>query len=116
MALLAPTVVSGSAFPTLTAVAAASGGDTVTYKSHRRQVLIVNNGGAAACTVTITAQRTSIRNGEDVYSRANISQAVAAGAVRYFPITEAFTDANGLVNVGYSQVSSVTVGVLELDF
>lgn len=116
MALLAPTVLTGGNSPTLITVPAAAGGDTVAYNPARKQVLIVTNGGGSSITVTLTAQRTTLRIGEDVFSRANVVAATAAGATRYFSITEAFADANGLINVTYSAVTSVTVGVLELDF
>lgn len=116
MALLTPTIVSGSANPTLTTAAAAAGGDTVAFNPSREQVLVAINNSGASINVTVTAQRTTLRSGDATFTRSNTVQAVAAGTTRYFPMTSEFADANGLINIGYSAVTSVLVGVLELDF
>jgi len=52
----------------------------------------------------------------DVFTRANISQSVAAGATGLFPLSEAFVASDGLIAITYSKVTSLTVGLVELDY
>lgn len=75
------------------------------------EFLYINNGGASSLTVTFPIQQTV--DGQTVTSR---TMTVAAGKhalVGPFP-TGVFNDANGYVNVQWSEVSSVTIAVLIL--
>ena len=116
MALINPTIVGASASPILATVAAAAGGDTIAYDPSQSQMLVVVNASGVSVTVTLTAQRTSFKVGDATFTRANIVQVVALGTTRYFPLTSEFSDANGLINVTYSAVTTVSVGVLECDY
>jgi hypothetical protein len=90
-------------------VAAAGGGDS--YFMTGADLLVVKNGGGGSITVTITA------SGADNFGIVNtahdITRTVAAGAVAFIvPSTMArFRDSNGNVQIAYSGVTTVTVGV-----
>lgn len=115
MALLSPSTITAGSNTLLSYSAAAAGGDTVAYNRNKRQFLLVKNDHIAAWTVTVVAQRTSIAVGEDTYTRANITTpAVAASTSRMFPLTEAFVDASGLVNITYSGVTALSVALVEV--
>lgn len=116
MALLNPTIVGASANPVLAVFAAAAGGDTVAHDPTKKQVLVVINASAAATNVTMTVQKSSIKVGDQTFTRANIVQSVAAATTRYFPLTSEFVDALGLFNITCSALATVSVGVLELDY
>lgn len=100
--------------PTL--VAASGGGDAID-KNTGKEFLYVSNGGGGSINVTFAAQNTDASNsnfGEIV--KGDRIVAVAAGAVSLIgPFARtAFNDINGRVQVTYSGVTSVTVGVLSL--
>lgn len=113
MALLSAFSVTGAANPVVSLSAAGGSGDTVAFNPGKTQLLLVNNGSASNITVTITAQRTTLQVGRDVFSRANISQNVAAGTQRAFLLSEAYVDASGIINISYSATTTVTVALLE---
>jgi hypothetical protein len=96
----------------LGAVAAAGGGDS--FANNGSEFFYIKNGGGAGITVTFDAPGTCSFN-----SAANAAHdkacTIGAGEERIigsFP-TGRFNDANGLVQVTYSAVTSVTVAVLK---
>lgn len=106
MALLAKQAASIVGLNPITMNAANGGGDTVLVDAPG-VYLLVRNGDASAKTVTIVDPRTS-------YGQANpdIPVVIAAGNQAVIgPIPPEFADANGLVSITYSAVTSVTVGV-----
>lgn len=102
--------------PTLTGanlspVAANAGGDS--FDNSGNQLFYVKNGGGAPITVTFDAPNPDNFGITDNSHDAAVS--VAAGAERWvgpFPPGR-FNDANGRVQVAYSGVTTVTVGVLD---
>lgn len=108
MALL---TTQGVALPSLLeAVAVANaGGDTATPGNFTW--LEVTNGGGASINVTIDVP------GTDEYGTAkpDLVVAVLNGTTRKIPLrSNGFIQTNGLVNITYSAVTSVTVGVFTL--
>lgn len=106
------TVVPISVTPAVTTmVAAAGGGDE--FRGTGKEILRVRNGGGSPITVTIAAVNPA---GCPAGTLHNIAQAVAAGAE--IAITnlnpDRFNAADGNVDVTYSGVTSVTVGVIGL--
>jgi hypothetical protein len=88
--------------------AASAGGDTV--KPGDRRIVLVRNGGGSPINVTIVVP------GNDKYgnARPDIVRAVAAGAVEAFgPFPADLADSvDGLIDITYSGVTSVTVDAL----
>lgn len=98
--------ISGAA-PTF--AAASAGGDE--FANSGKEVLHVKNGSGSSINVTITSQRTCDQGGTH-----NVVVAVPAGEERRIgPFSvERFNDADsGRVEVAYSDVTSVTVGVFK---
>lgn len=93
-------------------VAAGAGGDKFLPGDHRE--LCVRNGGGAPITVSIAVPGTAKYGGSfPVASGAAIS--VAAGAEQRFgPFPADLAQADGLVSVTYSGVTSVTVAVVDV--
>lgn len=90
--------------------AATGGGDTFTPGPNL--CLIVNNGGGSSITVTVVTPG-SVR-GQAV---SDLSVSVPNGAVRYIKISPAdfFMDpTTGVGSITYSGVTSVTVGVIQV--
>ncbi|MCC6426290.1 MAG: hypothetical protein IT435_05665 [Phycisphaerales bacterium] len=114
MATLTP-VIPAAAGSALALVAAAGGGDQF-LNPRSNSLLHVANGGGAPINVTITAKATS-RPGDQNFppqTVADLVVAVAAGATKVIPVGKAYTDqTTGMVSVGYSGVTSVTVGVVQ---
>jgi len=105
MALLAPQAVDVDGLkPTFTA--AVGGGDTIAPAEGL--VLAVTNGDASAKTVTL------VRSGSQ-YGQANpdVARSVPAGETWFFQIPREFADSDGLIDVTYSAVTSVTVALLQ---
>ncbi len=103
------TAVQASVVPVVnTLVAAAGGGDK--YNNSGRERFRVRNGGGSTITVTITAVAAL---GCPAGTLHDISFTVAAGAEKVVGALDPlrFNDSNGQVSVGYSAVTSVTVGV-----
>jgi hypothetical protein len=89
-----------------TFAAAAGGGDTATPGADT--FLVVKNGGGSSINVTIDVP------GSDDFGNANPDMVVAVlnATERYIPLRHSkFVQASGLVNITYSAVTSVTVGV-----
>lgn len=90
-------------------VAADVAGDK--FKNKGNEFLIVNNGSASSITVTID----SVKNCSYGFDH-NVAVIVVAGAEvnigKFSPAR--FNDEEGYVSVAYSEVTSVTIGVLEL--
>jgi hypothetical protein len=88
------------------ATAASAGGDA--FNLQGREVLLVKNGDAGSHTVTVTSQKNNFgsQNTAD-----DLVVVVAAGKIaRIGPLSAAkFRDANGLAQVTYDGVTSVTV-------
>lgn len=88
---------------------AAAGGDSFPRRSGDT-VLHVKNGDASQHTVTIVSQA-SPGPGE---ASANEDVAIPAGEERFIgPFPEAFEDADGLVQITYDAVTSVTVAAID---
>lgn len=89
----------------------AADGDGDEYPNSGREMLVVDNAGGSAITVTFTAV------GECDYGTAHDSgpHTVGAGAQKVFPgvSVRRFNNDNGRVGVSYSDVTSVTVGVIK---
>lgn len=109
MALLTAQVARLSG-PAITYAAAAGGGDTFVIPTDHTE-LRVKNGGGSPITVTLTVP------GNTDYGVANpvLTFTVAAGAEAAcgpLPIARLTNPTTGVVNVGYSAVTSVTVAVV----
>lgn len=91
--------------------AAASGGDSFT--NNGSTFLYVKNGGAGAVTVTIDSQYAPLPVGT---AQSNVSVSVdASGEAMIGPLpTRSFNDGDGLAQVTYSGVTSVTVAAIKL--
>lgn len=89
--------------------AAAGGGDS--YFGTGADLFVVKNGGGAPITVTVTA------SGADNFGIVNVAhdltRSVAAGAIAFIVAStlSRFRDSNGNVQITYSGVTTVTVGV-----
>lgn len=99
--------------PAYVAVAAS---DQFPNPSDERTFLHVKNGSGASINVTITAQKTTAKvPGVGVVTISNLVVAVPAGAERVIgPFSDAYTDANGNVVVGYSATATVTAAAVRL--
>lgn len=96
---------------TLTAAAAAAGGDK--FAPSDRTWLRVINGGAGAITVTIVTPNNLI---SDV-AIADLAVSVGAGVTKDigpFPYEHFANSADGLADITYSGVTSVTVAAVKL--
>lgn len=91
--------------------AAAAGGDQFAWSE--RALLHVKNGSAASINVTITSQYT---NPPDGTAKDNLVISVAAGGEKMIgPLhRDGYRDSDGNVQVGYSDVTSVTVAALKM--
>lgn len=114
MALLTTNSMANGSGLLATYVSAAGGGDTVAYLPTKKQFLHVKNGGGSPITVTVTAQRTSISIGHEVFTRANVAQSVTNATERFIPLTPEYVDASGLFQITYSGVTSVTVAAVDM--
>lgn len=91
-----------------TLVAAAAGGDT--FDNDGKTLLRVANGGGSPITVTITGQKTL-----PIGTSATKTVSVTNGqtfVIGPFPVGVYNTDGANEVQVGYSDVTSVTVGAV----
>lgn len=97
--------------------AAAAGGDFFKPRAAGSVPVLVHikNGGAAAITLTVD-DPTSVSPVGAASWNPDLSVAVPAGSERIFPLAppERFTDAAGNVNLTYSGVTTVTVGVFRI--
>lgn len=114
MATLTPVnpAISGA----LLALTAAAGGGDQFANLRGNAYFVINNGGGGSINVTFAAQQTAIpaQGINPPIILANNVVAVAAGAQKIIgPIPAAFNDGNGNVQVTYSGVTTVTVGVLQ---
>lgn len=108
MAVLAvQRIVTAGLNPTF--AAAAGGGDE--FPNTGREFLEVINGGGGAITVTVTT--TGTVDGEPIADRAVSVPAGERRRIGPFP-TGTFNAADGNVDVAYSGVTTVTVGVFRL--
>lgn len=91
-----------------TMAAATALGDTI--RAGANQVLIVTNGDASAKTVTL------VRPGAEFgQNNPDVAKVIPAGETWYFLVPPEFADpADGLVDITYSAVTSVTVGVVRV--
>lgn len=89
----------------------AADGDGDEYANTGREVLVVNNASASAIDVTI-AQQSACSQGLSSPTH-DVVTSVAAGTVEYLPpVARRYNDADGNVQVSYSDTTSVTVAVL----
>lgn len=107
MAVLAAQFVGiPSILPTF--AAAAAGGDS--FVPQNDMFLVVKNGSGASVTVTVVVP------GNDDFgnARPDVAVVVAAATERYIPVSHGLylDPATGLVNVTYSAVTTVTVGLI----
>jgi hypothetical protein len=110
MALLATQSVTNTNGVVFTLAAAAGGGDTFTPSNN--QMLAVTNGGGSPITVTVATPQ-QVR-GLDIVQ---ISVSVTNGTTKLIRISPADFVADpttGLGNITYSAVTSVTVGVFQV--
>lgn len=106
MALLSvQSIIPAGIGPTYTA--AAAGGDTVPFTPG--VFLHVKNGGGASITVTL-ANPAGNQYGQ--VPLATIAVTVPAAGERMIELPGVLQDANGLINITYSGVTSVTVGAI----
>lgn len=92
---------------------AAAGGDEFAYDEHA--FIHVKNGDASEHTVTIPSQYTASEVKPGLQTQ-DLAVAVPAGEERMIgPFYEpAYKDSNGMVQITYDAVTSVTVGVFRL--
>jgi len=114
MALLTPIAVPGSAATAITFASAAAGGDTVAYKKDKVQIIIIKKGAGANSDTTVTAARTSVPTGRDVAALSNMTFSVVTNTSRAILVTPAYVASTGLVSIAYSNVTNLSVAVLEL--
>lgn len=96
-----------STLPTF--AAAAGGGDTA--EPGVNNFLVVKNGGGSPITVTLAVQGTD----DFGTARPDLAVTVANGTERYVPLRHAqLVNSSGRVDITYSAVTSVTVGVFRL--
>lgn len=90
--------------------------DTFLNVGDERNYLHVKNGSGASINVTVVAQKTQVKvPGVGQLTIANQIVAVPAGQERIIgPFSEAFNDANGMVVVNYSAITTVTAAALRL--
>lgn len=100
----------------ITLTAAAEAGDTFDDDGKERTILVVANGSGSSIDVTVSAAKTSTRvQGVGSIAVPDIKVAVAAGdTLEIGPFADAYRGAGGAVAVGYSAVTTVTVGVKRL--
>ncbi len=93
-----------------TTVSAAGGGDTVAVSSgDDRTFLYINNGGGSPITVTLTDPGKTPAGS----SATNPTVTVTNGTFKFIPLSPNLIDAStGLVSVGYSAVTTVTVAAV----
>lgn len=114
MALLTAQDISPVGHPPVYAGVNAS--DTVVIGTGQRVFLHVKNNSGGNINVTITAVRTSaVVSGVGNVTISNRVVTVPGGEERMIgPFTEAFTDTDGTVTIGYSATASVIAGVFQL--
>jgi len=102
--------VNGSLTDTLPASAAAGGDSVPAYTG--KEWIEVNNGGGSPINVSLVSQITAVPG----IAAANLLVAVPAGARRKLkapaPVST-WTDVNGKLQIIYSAVTTVTVGVFK---
>jgi hypothetical protein len=102
MAILTVTSLTTSGVqPSSYLTAAASGGDQ--FRNNGSTIFHVKNDGAGACAVTVDG------NPDVLVSVPGNSERILGP----YKVTD-FNDSNGRVNVSYDQVSTVTVGAVEV--
>ena len=111
MATITPTTLTNAGIDeTATMVAASTCGDKFRALSNRDYVR-VTNAAAATRTVTIPNQQ----GGSDiVVALDTLANAPANDKMIAFPAIDEFIDEDGYVNINYSAVTGVTVGVFRM--
>lgn len=101
---------------TITPVSATALGDTIADDGKQRTFLEVINGGESSIDVTISKHATSVHApGLGAVAVSDIVVAVGAGVTKLIgPFPDAYRGANGVIAVGYSAVTSVTVAAIGL--
>jgi hypothetical protein len=110
MAVLSPTTIDRAGEELVASLASATGGGD-SFVTTGKEFFVVKNGGGGSINVTFAVQSTV--DGQSVASKV---VAVAAGAIKGIgPFNPAlYGDGNQRVQVTYSGVTSVTVGVYTL--
>lgn len=100
----------------VTGAAASAGGDTVA-NPRGNTIIRITNGGGSTITATLAAQVTT-RPADGTFPAQTVSNAavsIAAGVTRLIgPVPPAYNDGNGLIQLTYSAVTSVTVEAYDL--
>lgn len=104
MALLTPQTIDRDGTQ-IAFAAAAGGGDTVAYAPARK--LLVNNGDASPVTVTVSVNATIA--GVTV---PDLDVVCAAGEITGILLDARQADANGIIAISYSAVTSITVAAV----
>jgi hypothetical protein len=92
---------------------AAVGGDTVTPDDYG--FLIVKNAGGTVCTVTVVDPRSVNETGQ-ANPDPTVTVPITTGERWIGPLSSAYAaSATGLVNITYSQVTSVTVAYVTVE-
>lgn len=97
--------------------AAASGGDEFTAQPGKGYTLAVQNGGGGSVTLTIAVQDSTIETADaGEVTLSDLTYDVADGDTALIEAPgPAYRDGNGRVQLSYSGVTSVIVGVFETD-
>lgn len=101
----------------ITLASAAGGGDSFINDASGRTFFMVTNGGGGSITVTFDAVPTSVVTATyGTIAVSDMAVAVAAGATKMIgPFKQAlYNQADGMIDVTYSGVSSVTVAAIKL--
>jgi len=96
-------------------VAATGGGDS--FLGTGKEIFVVNNASGGSVTVTFSTVVASAPDNWGVINAAHdLVQSVAAGKIAILGpvLLQRFRDANGNIQVTYSAVTSVTVGVFSV--
>jgi hypothetical protein len=100
----------------ITLSSASESGDD--WENNGQQFIFVKNGSGESLTITITTQITSFESptyGDSTKSNATLVVANGQhGMIGPFPVS-AYNDTNGKANITYSSVSSVQVGIFEIN-
>lgn len=109
MATLSVSTISRTGITDLVATAvAADAGLSDKWAGTGAEFLFVNNGGGVNCVITLVFNASAVVDGQTPANRTATVNAGKAGVIGPFPVG-LYNDANGFMNVSYSQVATVKV-------